>query len=374
MKHDANAIIQKEGAAGLRGAFDAAVTLQPRAELLVAEWLKRQLPPRDYLLGNVLCTTSRWEIYGDTGIGKTLFALEMAGAIASGNNFLGWEARRRARVMYLDGELPAETFKERIQLVADQYGSDIALFGYNRDVLGPSDMPPLNTPEGETWLLREIEAVKPDVIFFDSIMCLLAGVMSEEESWAPVKLLMRKISGQRIAQIWLHHTGHDASKGFGTKTREWELDTVIALSTVENAEGVFLDFRKARLRTPQTIEDFKSRMILRDESGWSVTGGDVAKVKTAAGSEIGKLKIAILSAYDRLADGLPTSSGFNGAPVRKLKVDALREELKFRGFLEAKETGGLTATARSSFHRAKTDLLTETRLYEGDGLIWKSIA
>src|SRR5271155_3202121 len=41
---------------------------------------------------------------------------------------------------------------------------------YNRDVLGNDDMPPLNTPEGATWLMREIEVVKPDLIIFDSIM------------------------------------------------------------------------------------------------------------------------------------------------------------------------------------------------------------
>ena len=81
-------------------------------------------------------------------------------------------------------------------------------------------MPPLNTPEGEKWLWREIDFIKPDLIVFDSIMCLLTGSMSEEESWAPVKALVRKISGRRVAQIWLHHTGHDNSKGFGTKTRE----------------------------------------------------------------------------------------------------------------------------------------------------------
>lgn len=30
--------------------------------------------------------------------------------------------QRKARVMYLDGELPVETFKERMELVAARYG------------------------------------------------------------------------------------------------------------------------------------------------------------------------------------------------------------------------------------------------------------
>ena len=36
--------------------------------------------------------------------------------------------------MYLDGEMPAETFKERMELIAQRYGSDITLYGYNRDI------------------------------------------------------------------------------------------------------------------------------------------------------------------------------------------------------------------------------------------------
>ena len=57
-------------------------------------------------------------------------------AIASAGSFLGWEGRlRRATVMYLDGEMPAETFKERMQLVSEECRPDISLFGYNREDL-----------------------------------------------------------------------------------------------------------------------------------------------------------------------------------------------------------------------------------------------
>ena len=95
-------------------------------------------PPRDYLLGSVFCTTSRWLIFGETGVGKSLLAGDMAGAMASGRPFLDWGGRRPARVMYLDGEMPAETFKERMQLIGQHCGQDIPLYGYNRDDLGDS--------------------------------------------------------------------------------------------------------------------------------------------------------------------------------------------------------------------------------------------
>jgi hypothetical protein len=116
-----------------------ATTLPPppdRPGLLLSAWLNKPIPLRDFLLGGVLCTTSRWFIFGETGIGKTLVAMQMAGAIAAGASFLKWVGQRRGRVMYLDGEMPMGTFKERMQLVADRYGSEIELYGYNRDALG----------------------------------------------------------------------------------------------------------------------------------------------------------------------------------------------------------------------------------------------
>jgi hypothetical protein len=369
MKVDANEIHRLHGEGALLKALDA--PRHPREDLRLASWLKRDLPLRDYLLGNVICTTSRLLLYGDTGIGKTLLMGDIGGAIASGRPFLDWAARRPARVMYLDGEMPAETFKERMELIAAQYGAGIPFFGYCRDALSDGQMPPLNTPEGEQWLMREIELTQPEFIAFDSVMCLLTGSMAEEESWAPVKLLIRKISSKRIGQGWLHHTGHNTSQSFGTKTREWEMDTVVSLTTAQDGQGVLLDFKKARLRTPKTADEFRARIIVRGENGWSATEAEIAKPSTGRRSEQGNLKTAILAAYDRLADGVSTSPGLNDAPVRKVSADKLRDELKSRGYLEKDDKGNLTSTARSHLTRAKTSLFSAGRLIEVDGFLWK---
>jgi RecA-family ATPase len=106
---------------------DTRTSIEPRQDLLLSSWLSRDLPLRDYLLGNIFCTTSRWLIFGETGVGKTLLGADLAGAISAGEGLLGWTGCRRSRVMYLDGELPAETFQERMRLVADRYGPDLAL-------------------------------------------------------------------------------------------------------------------------------------------------------------------------------------------------------------------------------------------------------
>jgi hypothetical protein len=341
-------------------------------DLLLSSWLKRELPPRDYLLGSVMCTTSRWLVWGETGVGKTLFALDLAAAIASGEPFLDWEAGKRpARVAYFDGELPAETFKERLQFIASRYGEDLNLYGYNRDALRDGEMPAFNSPEGEAWLWREIDAVHPDLVIFDSVMCLMTGAMSEEESWTPIKPLMRKLSKRRIAQVWLHHTGHDTSRGFGTKTREWEMDTVVSLTKGdETGETVALEFKKARLRTPENHLQFESRLVRCDQDGWACVG-PLRGGKSNSSSETDNLKRALLEAYDRLADGAAQQSGFDGKPVRKVSAKALRVEVKSRGFLDTDDKGHITSTSRALYRKAKSALLTAKTLIEAEGVIWR---
>ena len=365
------------------GVFDPPGERQPkfeplasRDELLVSAWLQRELPPRDYLLGDLMCTTSRIIVIGATGIGKTLFAMGCGGAMAAGTDFLGWKGRRRARVMYLDGELPAETFKERLEIIADRYGDDITLFAYNRDVLGPDEMPPLNAAAGRAWLLREIETVKPDIIFFDAIMCLLGGSMAEEESWAPVKELVRLLSARRIAQVWLHHTGHDATKGFGTKTREWEMDTVIMLSKLEDggddpSAAFQLEFTKARMKTPENFKQFATRIVRCTEDGFTSEDAPAA-TRGKGNSEQDIVRRHFIAAYTDLADGLASAQGFDGAPVRKVSIDAVRDRLKSRGFLDTNDKGHLTATSKSHFRRVKSQLLDKGGFAEDGGLIWRT--
>jgi hypothetical protein len=184
-----------------------------------------------------------------------------------------------------------------------------------------------------------------------------------------MKPIVRQISSRRIAQIWMHHTGHDSSKSFGTKTREWEMDTVTRLTKEEDGESILLEFTKARLRKPETREQFEAKRISLGPSGWTWSGESAGRHKKRTHQE--QITAAILTFYDQLADEVEPVSGLDGAPVRKIRTDALRDKLKTRGFLDAKETGGLTETARVQFSRAKADLLAAQALIENGGLIWR---
>lgn len=351
-----------------------AQTLPPapdRASLRLSAWLDRPIPERDFLQGNVLCTTSRWFVIGETGIGKTLFGGAMGGACAKGDGFLNWQARRPSRVMYIDGELPVETFKERMELIGARSGRDIPFFGYNREDLGFDGVPPLNSDLGKAWLRREIEAIKPDLIIFDSIMCLLVGPMQDEGTWAPVKPLVCELSARKIAQIWFNHA-NDLGKSFGDKTREWEMDTVAKLSKVEGDEtAIRLEFLKARLRTPKTAEQF-APLLIRPAEDWEFEITKSANDDGKRGGDVADIMAEFQKVYDSLADGAPKSFGLDDrSSVLKVSTAAIRDELLERGFLERDEKDNISRVSRLHFYRAKKALVKRGTFAERKKQIWK---
>jgi hypothetical protein len=278
-----------------------------QGSLILAAWINRDIPARDYLLGSVLCTTSRWFVIGETGVGKTLFGAELGASCAKGVGFLSWKAGRPCRVMYIDGELPVETFKERMQLIASRHDPGLQFFGYNREYLGHAGMPPLNTTAGQIWLWREIDIIKPDLIIFDSIMCLLVGPMQDEATWAPMKPMVCELSSRRIAQIWFNHA-NDLGKSFGDKTREWEMDTVAKLSKLEGDEtAIRLEFTKARLRTPKTAGQFAPLII-------AMIGG-LKSPRPQAAARARATSRTSRPSFSRFMTSLPTACKKNSLPA-----------------------------------------------------------
>ena len=111
------------------------------------EWIDRDIPPPDLLCGTWLSTTSRVLITGPTGLGKTMLAVALAMATASGGNFLHWDAGRVARILYVDGEMSRREMRRRL---CDE-GTRSGLEPENLFVLSKEDfdeMPPLNTEAG----------------------------------------------------------------------------------------------------------------------------------------------------------------------------------------------------------------------------------
>jgi hypothetical protein len=314
-------------------------------------WLNRDLPEPDYLLGNLLSTTSRVLLIGPTGIGKTNLGLAIAFAIATGSPFLHWAARRPARVLYIDGEMSPRLMKDRLQDAAQRQGSmPSTLWIVNREDF--PNLPPLNTEEGQQfveWMIEKIGVV--DAIVFDNIQSLLVGSHKEDETWAPMLPWIRDLTRRKVGQLWLHHTGHDTSKGYGDKTREWQFDTVTNMKVPETpAPGRLIEFNlsfpKARERTPNNRADFESVTIWLDENNVWQSSAAPAKLTKAPSPQGKKFYEALV---DALASDMRRFQGPAGYP--SVTKSQWKEQCCQSGLIDSEEADNLQRSLMSKYRR-----------------------
>jgi hypothetical protein len=206
-------------------------------------------------------------------------------SIALGCDFLHWRAGRSARVLYIDGEMSVGLFKKRIEDAVRRAGAmPEGFFGFCRADF--PEMPPLNTEAGQRFidaLIARLGGV--DFVIFDNIQALLLGDMKEEEPWQETLPWIRDLTNRRIGQIWVHHTGHDESRSYGTKTREWQLDAVAVFERDKEAMADIaftLKFPKGRQRTPENRADFATVKITLEGDKWSVETEEPIADKQAA--------------------------------------------------------------------------------------------
>jgi hypothetical protein len=243
--------------------------------LSVDEWLARDLGKRDCLFGELLSTTSRGILQATTGLGKTMFSMDICMHIGAGIDFLHWRVPQPRPCLYIDGEMSRRLLQERIAASRARLGaaSPKAYFFSKEDI---DDFAPLNTSEGRRVLLKLMGEIqrrageKLEFIIFDSIMALLSGDMKENESWRKTLPTVNALTKAQYGQLWIHHTGHDTSRGYGDKTKEWEMDTVMHLDGIEmDVEPAFcLTFPKARERRPDNRQDFEDVRLALCNDQW----------------------------------------------------------------------------------------------------------
>jgi hypothetical protein len=166
----------------------------------------------------------------------------------------------RISAFAVDGEMSRELLKERIADEAKRLG----VIPENFYALSHEDIDgfqPLNIKAGQDAMNAHIESIGGvDLIILDNVMCLTAGDQKDEEVWSQTLPWAKSLTSRQIAQIWFHHTGHDETKLYGTKTREWQMDTVILLEEVKRDDtdlSFRLKFKKARQRKPSNRSDFR---------------------------------------------------------------------------------------------------------------------
>ena len=331
--------------------------------LTINDWIARDLPQPDFLSGHWLTTTSRVLLSATTGLGKSNLGIALGMRIAAGVNFLHWDNERAAKVLFIDGEMSRRLLRQRIIDEAGRVGQKPGNF----HALSSEDIPDfkaLNTAEGQLWisaLIRRLGGI--DLIIFDNIMSLISGDMKDEEPWQQTLPWVRWLTRQAVGQIWIHHTGHDETRSYGTKTREWQMDTVIHLDVVKRDEtdiSFCLQFKKARERTPATRFDFQDVKIALIDDRWEYELTDTRRP--------GKVPPQTEKALDALmnvlaGDQVVMLPGSRRAAHR----DHWAAECNARGLIDIKRK---EKSATTIFNRFRRELVAANRIACDGDLQW----
>ncbi|MBV9521119.1 MAG: AAA family ATPase [Hyphomicrobiales bacterium] len=333
-----------------------------------------------YLLDDLLDAGALSVIYGDSNVGKSFLALDIAFHIATGTAWNGNKVKA-GLVVYVAAE---GGIRNRNRLVA------------LRNHFGVNDVPialvpcPINLLKGSADVMALVALIRRAETDFGTTCALLvidtlarATQGGDENNGVDMGGFIGNVDAIRNAIkahiMLVHHTGKDKARG----ARGWSGIRAAIDTEIEVADGAMTATKQRDLDTVGKARAFELVPVevgTRDDGRpvtscvvrWNPGAPPLASSGTKrTDTEI--LQSAILAAYDHLAEHGEHSTGFDRKPVVKVGINDIREEVKSRGFLDIDEKGSIIGTSRERYRRAKAGLLgaKNPKLVENKGLIWR---
>jgi putative DNA primase/helicase len=197
--------------------------------LRLTELFALPIKPREMMLDPIIPEKGLAMLYATRGTGKTHVALGIAYAVATGSTFLKWRAERPRRVLLIDGEMPAQALRERLERVAaagTEAGGPALLDIIAGDLIdrGIGNLAsPLVQAELEPWL----DGV--ELLILDNLSSLTAALRENDgDAWSPLQQWLLRLRRRGISVLIVHHAGKGGEQR-GTSRREDVLDTSISL-------------------------------------------------------------------------------------------------------------------------------------------------
>ncbi|WP_262273294.1 AAA family ATPase [Microvirga yunnanensis] len=292
----------------------------------LSEFVRLNLPKREYVLSPIMPARSLAMLYAGRGIGKTRVGMGLAYAVASGGEFLRWRAPKPRRVLYVDGEMPAELMHERahaLMAASDYHPPDkcyFQLLAMDFQDLGTS----LNLARPEHQTAIEGKLAGAELLVLDNLSTLVnGGRENDAESWDTVQTWLLQLRRRGVAVLLVHHAGR-GGEARGTSKREDVLDTVINLKRPEDydpEEGARFEVHltKARGIAGDDALPFEAKLQV-------INGRDFWTCMTLRDREMDEV--------ERLSHGGGTVRDIaTELNISKSKVNRLQEKLRAEGRL-----------------------------------------
>lgn len=295
---------------------------RPLLALDYGNLMQTRLPPIPRLLDPVIPMCGLTMLYAGRGIGKTMLALSMAMAVATGSKCLNWQGRK-SRVVYVDGEMPLDDIQRRLLRLEQLHGrpdpDSFQLISRHM-----ADIPDLSQRKTQDAIDENLQGCQ--LLVLDNLSTLLrTGVENDAESWTNVQEWLLRLRHRHIAILLVHHAGKSGQQR-GTSRREDVLDTVIALRRPPGyrpAMGARFEvhLEKARSIYGEAAEPFTAQLVVEgDAARWDVSpvqSGDSA-YEGEAGNDALRSEIAQLRHGGRSIRQIAEQLGISKSRVHRL--------------------------------------------------------
>ncbi|MDH5638866.1 MAG: AAA family ATPase [Nitrospinota bacterium] len=165
------------------------------------------------------------------GLGKTWFSLGLAHSVTTGSPFMKWPGPETRGVLFLDGEMPLSTLRERVTAFPGQPKAPFAILSheyfwhhFEKDL----DIADAQIQAAILYELNRAPAIR--LLVVDNLSALARIQEDKSDAWRsevlPFLLALRR---RGVAVLLVHHTGKSGDQR-GTGAREDALDTSIVLA------------------------------------------------------------------------------------------------------------------------------------------------
>ncbi len=250
----------------------------------VGNLLERTFSPREMILEPWLRNEETCILWAATGVGKTMFSLGMALAVAGGGVLGDWTAPKARRVLYIDGEMNIRDLKERLQMMVENLGivetpeqkadalNNLTIIARQDQELG-STFYDITDPEHQELLVKRV-AGKYDLMILDNFTTLTNGLDDENDATAFKKVqdLFLELKRDGVSTVLVHHANKGGKSMRGSTALAATFEVIIGLkkpklSSAGQAKFV-AEFEKYRSKGDSRIEN---RTWTLEENGWVVT-------------------------------------------------------------------------------------------------------
>jgi len=306
--------------------------------------------PQKMLLEPLIKEGEAVMIYAASGLGKSFYSMGLAVAMATGTEFIGYQAPKALRVKYIDGEMSKYDLMTRIQAnIGNRCSNNQFMKSLNSNLLISNrelctsqnvDYPDIGNESHIDIVIDELVREKVEVVVFDNYSTLALGIEDENSAGSfniTLELVMR-LKALGIVPIVVHHANKTGKAYRGTTKIEAVFSSIIGLhrdSSVDVAlgAGFTIKFDKNRSSYNPLLETRTVQCLQQEEPVWVEVESEAAKYIEV----IEALRTLEFTSQEALADSLGITQGAVSKRIKKAiandyinkqKVDELWELAK----------------------------------------------